>query len=66
MFVAKVSGSNVNVFNVKTSAQVRTIACSSFKGVVSAMIEGDMVSVSCGDGRVRVYDIKTGAQRRTF
>lgn len=66
MFIAKVEGSNVKVFDVKTSAQIRTIGCSGFKGAKSAVVDGGMVSVSCGDGKVRVYDIKTGAQKRTF
>jgi WD40 repeat protein len=66
MYVAKISGNNVKIYDVKTSAQKRMIACSSYGGAKSAVIEGDLVSVSCGDGKVRVYDITTGAQRRTF
>jgi hypothetical protein len=66
MYVAKISGSNVKIYDIKTSAQKITIACSSYGGVTSAIVEGDNFSVSCRDGKVRVYDIKTGANKRTF
>lgn len=66
MYAAKISGSTVKIYDVKTSGQVRTIHFYSYKGVTSAIVDNSMISVSCGDGKVRVYDIKTGAQKRTF
>jgi hypothetical protein len=66
MYVATISGTNVKVFDVNTSAQVRMVGCASYKGAYSAVVEGGMLVISCGDGKVRVFDIKSGAQRRTF
>jgi WD40 repeat protein len=66
MFVAKIEGSTVKVFDAKSGALKRTIICSGYKGAKSADVSGDMVSVSCGDGKVRVYDLKTGALKRTL
>ena len=49
--------------NVKITC---TIGCSSDKGAVSANVTGAQVAVTCGDGRVRVYDIRTGSLKRTL
>ena len=66
MFAAKVEGQNVKLFDVKTGGLKRTIGCSGFKGAKSADVDGDLVSISCGDGKVRVFNINTGGLIRTF
>ena len=66
MYVAKVQGATVKVFDVKSSALKRTIICSAFGGVKSAQVEGTTVVISCGNGSARIYDILSGALKRTL
>lgn len=66
MFVAKVDGPNVKVFDAKSGSLKRTISSSPYKGVKSADISGELVSITCGDGKVRIFDIKSGSLKRTI
>lgn len=66
MFVAKVEGQNVKIVDVKTGSVKRSISCSGYKGAKSADVSGDLASITCGDGKVRVYDINTGSLKRTI
>ena len=62
MYVAKIEGNNVKVCDANTGAVKRVIIVS--EGIVSAQVEGDIVSVSTKRGQVKVYDAKTGALKR--
>jgi len=64
MFAAKVQGQQVHVFNAKTGGFKRTISCAGCKGVKYVSVNGDFVSITTEDGKVRVYDINTGALKR--
>ncbi len=66
MFVAKIDGTTVKIVDAKNGSQKRTICCSGFKGAKSTDISGDLLSITCGDGKVRVYDINNGALKRTI
>jgi tricorn protease-like protein len=66
MFAAKVQGQQVHVYNVKTGGMKRAISCAGFKGVKYASVNGDFVSITGEDGKVRVFDINTGSLKRTL
>ena len=56
-YIAKVRNARCDLYDAKTRA---------FKGsfgtrVVNAVVQGDVVAVTCEDGRVRIYDSKTRA-----
>lgn len=66
MFVAKIDGANVKVFDAKSGSLKRTISSSPYKGVKSADVKGELVSITCGDGKVRIFDVKSGTLTRTI
>lgn len=60
MLVAKIQGKAVTVHESGTNAFVQRIDQAAHKGATSAQIQGDEIAITCGDGKVRVYHIKTG------
>ena len=64
MYVAKIEGNNVKIYDAKTRAIKRSIHIA--EGAVATEISGDMISITTKKGRVRVYDLKTGALKRIF
>ena len=50
--------------DIRTGSLKRTFGCGGYKGAVSAQITGEQVAVTCWDGRVRVFDIRTGSTPR--
>lgn len=65
MYTAKIEGSAVKLFDASTGSLTRTIACSSYNGAIAVNLAGDKVAVTCGDGQVRLYDIRTGSLELT-
>lgn len=66
MFAAKIVGDWVKIVDIKTGFEKRGISCLNYKGARSADVNGGLVSISCGDGKVRVFDIATGFLKRTI
>jgi WD40 repeat protein len=66
MYVAKIEGKSVRVVDAKTGGTKRTFSCAGYKGATAVDVSGDLVSVTCGDGKVRVWDIKTGGLKRVI
>jgi WD40 repeat protein len=64
MFTAKVQGHQVHVYNVNTGGAKRVISCGDYKGIKYVSVNGDFVSITGGDGKVRVFDINTGTLKR--
>lgn len=64
MYAAKIEHNAVNVHDIRTGSLKRTYGCGGYKGAVSAQITGEQVAVTCWDGRVRVFDIRTGSTPR--
>ena len=56
----------MKIVEIRTNSTKRTFGCASYKGAKSVNITGDLAAVTCGDGKVRVYDIRTGSLKRTL
>ena len=65
-YAAKIEGTNVKIVEIRTNSTKRTFGCASYKGAKSVNITGDLATVTCGEGKVRVYDIRTGEPVRNF
>lgn len=66
MYVAKINKKLVELYDAETGALKRIINCAIWDGVIKADTEGNLVSILCGDKRIRVYDIKTGMLKTTI
>jgi len=60
MYVAQIRGKNVEFYEAETRFLKRVISVAIYGGPVSADVQGDMASITCGDRRTYIYDIKTG------
>ncbi|MCZ8093066.1 MAG: hypothetical protein O9331_06195 [Acidovorax sp.] len=65
-YAAKIEGTNVKIVEIRTNSTKRTFGCAGYRGAKSVNITGDLAAVTCGDGKVRVYDIRTGSLKRTL
>jgi len=61
MLVAKIAGSRVELYESQSRALKRVISVSAYKGATHAEIRGDEIAVTCGDGRVRIFNVQTAA-----
>jgi len=63
MYIAKIENKACKIFSSENGSVKRTLCNGK---AVSADVSGDEVAITCTDGKVRVYDIDTGAIIRTF
>jgi hypothetical protein len=66
MFKAKVSGTGIIIINSRTGKTAITIDCSRYGGAKSVDVRKDSIAVLCKDARTRIFDIKSGALKRTI
>lgn len=62
---AKIDGKVVKFFHTNTGAVQKTFNCAAYKGALSVNIAGEIATITCGDGKARVFDIHTGTVKRT-
>lgn len=61
--VAKVENGRVKLYNVANSQYQRTVGEAN---AVSALVQGDIVSVTYKDGKVKIYKSANGQYQRTI
>jgi len=66
LYVIKIQKKALEIYDAETGALKRVINCAIFDGIVKADTEGNLVSIVCGDKRIRVYDINTGFLKTTI
>ena len=66
MLIAKIDGSRVKIIDGKTGVVKRIINCSAYKGPKSTEIHEDQIAIACGDGKTRLFDLKSGILKRTY
>ena len=60
MYIAKIRGKTVEFYEAETRFLKKVISVPIYGGPVSADVQGDMASITCGDRRTYIYEIKTG------
>lgn len=65
MYIAKIEKGNVKLVDAKSGALKRSIMCSVYKGAQNAVMLGDDVTITCGDGRTRIFTLN-GALKRVL
>ncbi len=66
MLIPKLTGSTVQIIDSDTRALRRTISLVSYKGATHAEIRGEEIAITCGDRKIRVFNIKTGGLKSTI
>lgn len=61
MLIPKIAGNKVEIIDSNTRAILRVIMVNTYKGATHAEIRGEEIAITCGDGRIRVFAVKTGA-----
>ncbi len=64
MYVAKIVGMYVKLLEPDTGLERRSILCG--KNIQAAVVQGDIVVVTCGDRKIRTYDARTGVHLQTM
>ena len=63
-YIAIMTKSSVKVHRVSDGSVVRSIDMNPYKGPKAVNVSGDVLCVTCGDGRGRVYSISSGTLQR--
>lgn len=63
MYIAKIENGNVKLVDAKNGSLQRSISCSVYKGAINAVISGNELVITCGDGRTRLFTLTGSLQR---
>ena len=64
IYVAKLEGNHVNIYNAQTGGYHRTIPSGLGSQIINAVVQGNIVVVSYANGRTAIHNAETGALER--